>query len=136
VSDQSYPVSGLPQPDPEYSPSEVVEIQLSALSNNDDPVPDAGIKTAYNFASPRNRRGTGPLARFTKMVNSPQYAPMIDHGEAVTGPLEREAERAHQRATLTGPGGRTVTYLFGLSRYDGANDSLTDCWLTDRVLID
>ena len=129
-----YPVSDRPTPDPEYSPAEVVDLQLSALA--DDPVENAGIKTAYNFASPNNRRQTGPLERFVRMVNGPQYAPMIDHTEAVAGPLEREGDQAHQRVTLTGPSGRTVTYLFGLSRYDGANESLQDCWLTDRVLID
>jgi hypothetical protein len=131
-----YPVSDRPTPDPEYSPAEVVDLQLSALADNDDPVENAGIKTAYNFASPNNRRQTGPLERFVRMVNGPQYAPMIDHTEALAGPLEREGDQAHQRVTLTGPSGRTVTYLFGLSRYDGANESLQDCWLTDRVLID
>ncbi|WP_336327401.1 DUF4864 domain-containing protein [Halovenus sp. HT40] len=136
MADELYPITKLPQPDPEYGPAEVIDIQLSALASNDDPVVDAGIKTAYNFASPANRRATGPLDRFIKMVNGPQYAPMIDHTEATTGPLERDGDRAQQRVTLTGPSGRTVTYLFGLSQYDGPEESLVDCWLTDSVLID
>lgn len=136
MPEASYPVSDLPQPEPEYGPAEVIDIQLSALATNDEPVVDAGIKTAYNFASPGNRRATGPLDRFIKMVNGPQYAPMIDHDEAVTGPLERDGDRAHQRATLTGPTGRTVTYLFGLSYYDGPKEELAGCWLTDRVVLD
>ncbi len=131
-----YPVPNHPTPDPEYTPEEVVDLQLSALANNDDPVENAGIKTAYNFASPNNRRQTGPLEQFTRMVNGPQYAPMIDHTEAVAGPLEQDGDQAHQRVTLTGPTGRTVTYLFGLSRYRGDNEALQECWLTDRVLID
>ena len=130
-----YPVPDLPAPDPAYGPERVVEIQLSALADNDDPVANAGIKTAYNFASPANRRATGPLDRFVRMVEGPQYAPMIDHTEAVTGPLERDGSTASQRVTLTGPSGRTVTYEFGLSEHDGSGVPPAGCWLTDRVTI-
>ncbi|WP_318570886.1 DUF4864 domain-containing protein [Salinigranum marinum] len=134
MSPSDYPVTGLPAPDPSYSPVRVVEIQLTALADNDDPVEDAGIKTAYNFASPANRRSTGPVDRFVRMVRGPQYAPMVDHVEAVSGPMERGDGSAEQRVTLTGPGGRTVTYVFGLSKQRGG--PLDGCWLTDRVLVD
>jgi hypothetical protein len=130
----TYPVPEVPAPDPSYGPDEVVSLQLDALADNDDPVEDAGIKTAYNFASPANRRATGPLDRFVRMVEGPRYAPMIDHVEAVTGPVERDGDRATQRVTLTGPDGRTVTYAFGLSRHDGGD--LDGCWLTDTVTIE
>lgn len=130
-----YPVADLPAPDPAYGPGRVVEIQLSALANNDEPVTNAGIKTAYNFASPANRRATGPLDRFVRMVEGPMYAPMIDHTEAVTGPVERDGESATQRVTLTGPTGRTVTYAFGLSTHDGSGVPPAGCWLTDRVTV-
>jgi hypothetical protein len=134
MSTGDYPVPDLPTPDPSYTPARVVELQLTALADNDDPVENAGIKTAYNFASPANRRATGPLDRFVRMVEGPRYAPMIDHVEAVTGPLERTGGEAQQRVTLTGPDGRTVTYRFGLSKQSGGE--LDGCWLTDRVLVD
>jgi hypothetical protein len=129
-----YPVAELPTPDPSYGPAEVVEIQVDGLATNDDPFENAGIGTAYNFASPSNRRATGPFDRFVRMVKGPQYGPMVDHTEAVTGPMERDGTSAEQRVTLTGPDGRTVTYVFGLSeqqrgRFEG-------CWLTDRVLVE
>jgi hypothetical protein len=129
----SYPVDGLPTPDPTYGPEEVISLQVEALAENDTPVENAGIKTAYNFASPANRRATGPLNQFIKMVEGPQYAPMIDHQEAVTGPLERNSARTQQRVTLTGPSGRTVTYQFGVSKQ--STGEFADCWLTDRVLV-
>jgi len=133
MSPSDYPVEEVPTPDPSFGPERVVEIQLTALADNDDPVENAGIKTAYNLASPANRRSTGPLSRFVAMVEGPRYAPMIDHVESVTGPLERDGTRATQSVTLTGPGGRTATYEFGLSsRRDGPLD---DHWLTDRVLV-
>jgi len=134
-SPSPYPVEGLPTPDPSYGPERVVEIQLSALADNDEPVANAGIKTAYNFASPANRRATGPLDRFVRMVEGPRYAPMIDHAQAGTGPLERNGATASQRVTLTGPSGRTVTYEFGVSKHDGSGAPPAGCWLTDRVLI-
>lgn len=128
-----YPVEGLPTPDPSYGPERVVGIQLDALATNDDPVPDAGIKTAYNFASPANRRRTGPLDRFVRMVSGPRYAPMIDHAEAVRGPTEQDGPQASQRVTLTGPDGRTVTYEFGVSK--PSSGRFEGCWLTDRVVV-
>lgn len=132
MSHPDYPVSDLPTPDPEYGPEEVVRIQLEAFADNDDPIENAGIKTAYNFASPANRRATGPLDQFTKMVESPRYAPMINHVEAQTKSLEQTGNRAQQRVTLTGPNGRTVTYQFELSVC--IEESFEDCWLTDSVL--
>lgn len=133
MSHPDYPVSGLPTPDPEYGPGQVVRIQLEAFADNDDPVENAGIKTAYNFASPANRRATGPLNRFVKMVEGPRYAPMIDHVEARTESLQRTGDRAQQRVTLTGPDDRTVTYQFELSVCN--EEPFEECWLTDSVLV-
>jgi hypothetical protein len=133
-ADGDYPVPGLPTPDPSYEPGRVVELQLGALASNDEPVEDAGIKTTYNFASPANRRVTGPLDRFARMVRRPKYAPMIDHVEAVAGPTEHDGDWAERKVTVTGPRDRTVTYVFGLSLQDGG--PLDGCWLTDEVRID
>ena len=130
MDDSTYPIPELPTPDPTYDPEAVIDIQLTALADNDEPVENAGIKTAYNFASLGNRRATGPLPRFISMVEGRRYAPMIDHTEAVTGPVERDGRRATRRVTLTGPDGRTVTYRFEVSRADN------DCWLTDAVVVE
>lgn len=128
----TFPIDGVPTPDPSYDPSEVITIQLEGLANNDDPFENAGIATAYNFASPSNRQSTGPFPQFVSMVTGPQYAPMVDHIEATTDALERSGHTAEQRVTLTGPDGRTETYLFGLS--DDRSGSFDGCWLTDSVL--
>ena len=131
---EEYPIGDLPTPDPSYGPEEVVQIQLDGLATNDDPFENAGIGVAYNFASPANRRSTGPFDRFVRMVTGPQYAPMVDHVEATPGPMEREGTRAEQRVTLTGPEDRTATYVFGLS--NDREGELDGCWLTDRVLLE
>ena len=133
MADSDYPVEDLPTPDPSYGAERVVGIQLDALGSNDDPIPNAGIGTAYNFASPANRRQTGPFDRFVRMVEGPRYAPMIDHVEAVRGPLERDGRQARQTITLTGPDGRTATYEFGVSKRSGGR--FDGCWLTDYVRV-
>lgn len=129
---EQYPIAELPTPDPTYDPERVVSIQLEALATNDDPFEDAGIAVAYNFASPANRRATGPFDRFRRMVHNPRYAPMVDHVEATTGPIERDGDDAAQRVTLTGPDGRTVTYVFELSQR--RRGELDEHWLTDSVV--
>jgi hypothetical protein len=133
MSEHEYPVVDLPTPSETYSPSDAVALQLDALKTNDDPYENAGIMTAYNFASPANRRSTGPLDRFVAMVRSPQYRPMLDFAEAVRGPVERNGNYADQRVTITGPDGRTVTYEFGLSVQSVGE--FRGCWQTDRVVV-
>ncbi|MSV29914.1 MAG: hypothetical protein EXQ52_14390 [Bryobacterales bacterium] len=58
-------------PGPALTPAEVVRTQITALRNNDKPRKDAGIATAFRFASPGNRAATGPLDRFILMVKGP-----------------------------------------------------------------
>ena len=40
---------------------EVVRIQIEALQHNANPYTDAGIPLTFSFASPSNRRNTGPV---------------------------------------------------------------------------
>lgn len=129
-----HPVAELPAPDGSRAPAAVIAVQLQALAANDDPFTDAGIKTAYNFASPSNRRATGPLEQFVRMVSTAPYAAMVDHVSAQRGILRTSAETAEQRVELTGPDGQQRSYVFGLSRQN--DGSLEGCWLTDRVLVE
>ena len=39
------------------------------MQHNDEPAPDAGIATAFRFASPGSHAVTGLLARFAAMVH-------------------------------------------------------------------
>lgn len=122
----------LPQPKPELTPSQVVRIQLDALQRNDQPAPESGIETAWNFASPGNKQATGPLPRFTRMVHNPTYEPMINHRSHRLGQVKLLNQRiAVINAALNSADGTPVFYQFQLSRqksgpYDG-------CWMTDAV---
>ena len=122
--------AGGPEPTPELSPEAVVRIQAEALRRNDEPAPDAGIATAFRFASPSNRRATGPLARFARMIRG-GYSDMIGFERAEYEPVRVVGDRAAQAVTLVQRDGRRVTYTFSLARQRGG--AYDGCWMTDGV---
>ena len=121
-----------PVPGPDLTPEGVVRLQVEALQRNDDPYPDAGIATAFRFASPGNRRATGPLDRFAAMVKGPVYGDMLGFESAEFGEMRVEGDLAAQRVTLVQPDGRRVRYVLGLSKQ--ADGECTGCWMTDSVV--
>lgn len=118
-----------PLPDPGLTPGQVVEIQLEALQKNDVPAPDAGIATTFRFASPGNRKVTGPLERFATIVRSPGYKPMIGHRIAGYGPTKVAGDLAARRVTVVAADGQAYEYEFRLSK-----DPESGCWFTDGVV--
>ena len=69
------------KPSPLLKPDQIIAIQLSALNNNDNPYKNFGIKQTWEFAHPQNRKFTGPLENFTKMMFSSSYVKMINHNK-------------------------------------------------------
>jgi len=124
----------LPQtkPDPSLSPQDVVSIQIEALRNNDTPYENRGIEVTFNFASPANKRMTGPIERFAAMVRNPIYAPMINHRTAKYGKLMIEGEFASIDVILISEDGAYVGYRFTLSRQHG--NQYEGSWMTDAVV--
>jgi len=122
----------LTQPDPSLSPRDVVNIQMEALRNNDTPYADRGIQVTFYFASPANKRVTGPLERFAAMVRNPVYGPMINHRAARYENLEIDGDTAHVDVILMSRDGEYVGYHFGLSRQHG--NPYEGSWMTDSVV--
>lgn len=120
------------EPDPALSPEEVVKIQMEALKYNDET--DKGIEITFRFASPGNKRFTGPLTRFTRMIKNDLYSPMLNHQSARYGTLERTGNYAAQRVTVIDSTGRAVIYVFALSKQD--TPSCAGCWMTDGVTVE
>ena len=127
----SVPSDSLPEPSPDLSPKEVVRLQVEALGSNDTPREDAGIEAAFNFASPANKRVTGPLARFRRLFETPAYGPMIDHEGATYSAPQVDGSVARMGVILTTGQGTRVGYLFRLSKQEDAPHE--DCWMTDAV---
>ena len=123
----------LPQtePDPSLSPRDVVSIQIEALRNNDTPYEDRGIEVTFNFASPTNKRMTGPLERFKVMVRNPVYGPMINHRSAEYKNVRVEGDFAQVDAILQTKNGQYLGYRFMLSRQHG--NEYEGSWMTDAV---
>lgn len=121
-----------PGPRTEYQPDQVVQIVMDALQNNDDR--DSGIVTTFNFASPGNKKLTGPVDRFIPMVKSRAYQPMINFQAAEYGELKLSEDKgsAEQTVTLMSAGGEEAVYVFHLSKQpDG---EFKGCWMTDGVI--
>ena len=69
----------LVKPNSEIKPSEVVKIQLLGLQKNNDEFEDSGIQQTWNFAHPNNKKATGPLDKFKRMIKGNNYQMMINH---------------------------------------------------------
>lgn len=124
-----------PVPGPALSPADVVRIQLEALRSGG--AGDEGIATCFAFASPRNKRATGPLNRFARMIREGPYELMLRYQDVTFHPIEQHGASAVQRVTLI-DATTVVTYLFVLSRQNGSpcQGCCPNCWMTDGVYID
>lgn len=118
------------EPSPELTPEEVVSAQLAALKNNDSE--DNGIRITFRFASPGNKRATGPIERFIEMVKNPMYRPMLNYRSDFREPIEIADGVAKQLVTLIGADGQRAGYLFVLSKQ--TEGSWAGCWMTDSVV--
>lgn len=119
-------------PNPNLSPADVVRIQLTALQHNDDPTPNAGIETAFQFAAPANRAITGPIDRFIQLVKNPLYAPMLNFVSAEVECGEQGDEEATLRVTVRAQLGEWVRYVFSLERQ--LEYPYSGCWMTAGVV--
>ena len=119
-------------PSPELSPKDVVEIVLGSMANNDSPKPDAGLQQAFEFASPSNKRTTGPFWHFKAIVEQPAYAPLINHTHRTLGEPEFVGNNnASIPIVIVGSNGEVAGYLWSLSKQDSGD--YQNSWMTDSV---
>ena len=130
LSPESGSQSADPVPSPELAPAEVVRIQVEALRNN-SPSSD-GIELTYRFASPDNKRYTGPLERFINMVRSAPYDRLLNHRRAEYSPMAVSGKQAQQMVVIIDAEGNEVGYVWVLSRQ--THGALKGCWMTDAVI--
>jgi hypothetical protein len=75
----SFSKADLRIPNKSILPKEVIKIQLFGLMNNDKKFKDSGIEQTWNFAHPNNKKVTGPLDNFKKMIKGDTYQMMLNH---------------------------------------------------------
>ena len=116
-------------PEPKLKPNDVVKLQLLAMQQNDDS--DFGIEVTFRFASPANKKQTGPLKRFIGLVRNPSYRPLLNHINATFIELTVEEVFAIQDVIITTSNGERIGYRFRLSIQKGP--LYPGCWMTDSV---
>jgi len=119
------------EPSPDISAKRVVEIQLTALQQNDSPSIDAGIVQTWAFAHPDNKRHTGPLSRFAAMVKSPYYKDMINHSKHTIKSLVTTNQYALFRVVIISKENIKSTFKWELVR--AKTGSLNGAWMTISV---
>jgi hypothetical protein len=119
-------------PDPSLSAEDVVRVQMRALRTNGPD--DEGIRVTYRFASPSNKRVTGPYERFAEMIKAPPYDAMLNAKKVELGTLRVAEGRALQEVLVTTVDGQRVAYLFMLRRQTEA--PVEGCWMTEAVIVE
>ena len=119
-------------PHPSLSPLDVVKIVMNALRQNDVPKKNQGIAITYNFASPANKKVTGPLGRFVTMVSGPVYGDMLDHRGAEYENVLVNGDRARIDVVIRLEAGRFVGFRFFLTKQ--RRNKFVGSWMTDSVM--
>ena len=120
------------KPNPSISAKDVILIQLKALQTNNLPFEDAGIEQTWEFAHPNNRKFTGPLDNFIRMIKNPSYSMMIDHLEHNIIPVEEKETNSYYFVELTDVNGKKYGFEWTVEKVI-ENGDYKDCWMTVGV---
>ena len=120
------------KPTKDIKPAEVVKIQLLGLQKNDQGYKDSGIEQTWNFAHPNNKKVTGPLDKFKKMIKGESYQMMINHLSHNITKLESSDKWAQFEVIILDKEKIYHKFNWQVEKYllDGP---LKDCWLTTMV---
>ena len=113
-------------------PAEVIKIQLVALMNNDTKFKDSGIEQTWNFAHPNNKKVTGPLPNFKRMLKGDSYQMMIDHLSHTITKLGSSDNWAQFEVIILDKNKIYHKFNWQVEKYIEDGD-LKDCWLTTMV---
>ncbi len=120
------------KPDPSISAKDVISIQLKALQINNSPFEDAGIEQTWEFAHPNNRKYTGPLNNFIRMLKNPSYSMMLGHLEHNIIPVEEDETVSYYFVELTDINGKKYGFEWTVQKVI-ENGKYKDCWMTIGV---
>ena len=120
------------KPTSDIKPTEVVKIQLVGLQKNDLGYKDSGIEQTWNFAHPNNKKVTGPLDNFKRMIKGDTYQMMINHLSHTITKLGSSDKWAQFEVIILDKEKIYHKFNWQVEKYllDGP---LKDCWLTTMV---
>ena len=120
------------QPNSNINPLEVVEIQLLGLQKNDANFKDSGIEQTWNFAHPNNKKATGPLDNFKRMIKGESYQMMINHLSHSITKLGSGDKWAQFEVIILDKEKIYHKFNWQVEKYT-MDGPLKDCWLTIMV---
>ena len=123
----------LAKPNIYLKPLDVLMIQLNSLQNNNVPYKDAGIEQTWKFAHPDNKKMTGPLGKFKKMLYSESYEILISHENNEIAILNETKNKSVYKVYILSKDKKKYYYIWQIEKVllDG---DLKNCWMTTSVL--
>ena len=128
----SFSKAELLNPSSAITPKEVVKIQLSGLQQNDLEYKDSGIEQTWNFAHPNNKKVTGPLNNFKRMIKGDSYQMMIDHLSHTITEVGSSNKSVQFEVIILDKNKIYHKFNWQVEKYT-IDGSLKDCWLTTMV---
>ena len=120
------------KPKSDIKPSEVVKIQLIGLQENDLDFKDSGIEQTWNFAHPNNKKVTGPLPNFKRMIKGDAYQMMLNHLSHTITELGSSDKWAQFEVIILDKDKIYHKFNWQVEKYT-LEGVLKDCWLTTMV---
>ena len=120
------------KPSPNLEPQKIISIQLKALKDNNNPYKNSGIEQTWEFAHPSNRKFTGPLSKFTKMMYSSSYKTMLDHLKHNIILVSEQANVSYFFIELTDKMGNEYGFQWTVEKVT-INGQFKECWMTSGV---
>ena len=120
------------KPSSKINPKEVIKIQLTGLQKNDLNFKDSGIEQTWNFAHPNNKKVTGPLGNFKRMLKGNSYEMMINHLSHTITQLGSSDKWAQFEVIILDKNKIYHKFNWQVEKYTEEGE-LKDCWLTSMV---
>ena len=120
------------KPSKNINPKEVVKIQLAGLQKNDLKFKDSGIEQTWNFAHPNNKKVTGPLGNFKRMIKGDSYHMMINHLSHTITQLGSNDKWAQFEVIILDKNKIYHKFNWQVEKFT-EDGELKDCWLTSMV---
>ena len=120
------------KPNIKLKPFDVVKIQLSALKHNNKPYKNAGIEQTWEFAHPSNKRFTGPLPKFIKLLNDENNNILLNHIEHKIIEVFKSEKKFIYEVTILDKRNFFFKYNWQIEKFLKTGP-LNNCWLTTSV---
>jgi hypothetical protein len=122
----------LTKPNVYLKPFDVLVIQLDSLKRNNIPFNDAGIEQVWEFAHPNNKRITGPLDKFKKMIYSESYKMLIKHESNEITILSENKDTLVYKVYILSSDKKKYSFIWQVEKVK-KEGKLKNCWMTTSV---